>query len=75
MFSQKQLIEQKGYTDSDLPSEETIRQKLQELGYCMRSVQKSQPKKHQFLSGHFREEVILVSLLKPLTMTFNLKIN
>lgn len=41
----QQLIEQKGYNDSDLPSEETIRQKLQELGYRMRSVQKSQPKK------------------------------
>jgi len=41
----QQLIEQKGYIDSDLPSEETIRQKLQELGYRMRSVQKSQPKK------------------------------
>jgi hypothetical protein len=41
----QQLIEQKGYNDSDLPSEEIIRQKLQELGYRMRSVQKSQPKK------------------------------
>jgi hypothetical protein len=40
-----QLIEQKGYKDFDLPSEEIIRQKLQELGYRMRSVQKSQPKK------------------------------
>jgi hypothetical protein len=41
----QQLIEQKGYKDFDLPSEEIIRQKLQELGYRMRSVQKSQPKK------------------------------
>jgi hypothetical protein len=41
----QQLIEQNGYIDSDLPSEEIIRQKLQELGYRMRSVQKSQPKK------------------------------
>src|SRR5659263_661164 len=41
----QQLIEQKGYKDFDLPTDEIIRQKLQGLGYRMRSVQKSQPKK------------------------------
>ena len=40
------LITQKGYTDSDLPSEETIRVKLNDLGYTLRSVQKSQPQKN-----------------------------
>ena len=39
------LITQKGYTDGDLPSEETIRVKLNTLGYTLRSVNKSQPKK------------------------------
>jgi hypothetical protein len=41
----KQLILQKGYTDKELPSEETIRVKLNGLGYWLRSVQKSRPQK------------------------------
>lgn len=41
----KQLILQKGYTEEELPSEETIRVKLNELGYILKSVQKSQPLK------------------------------
>jgi len=41
----KQLILQKGYTDKELPGEETIRVKLNELGYRLRSVQKSRPQK------------------------------
>lgn len=41
----KQLIAQKGYTDEELPTEETIRVKLNDLGYKLRAVQKSRPKK------------------------------
>jgi hypothetical protein len=41
----KQLILQKGYRDDDLPSEETIRVKLNGLGYRLRAVQKSRPQK------------------------------
>ena len=41
----RQLIAQKGYTDDELPSEETIRVKINELGYTLRSVQKTRPKK------------------------------
>jgi len=41
----RQLIAQKGYTDEALPSEETIRVKLNQLGYHLRSVQKSRPQK------------------------------
>jgi hypothetical protein len=41
----KQLIPQKGYTDDELPSEETIRVKLNALGYQLRSVQKCRPQK------------------------------
>jgi len=41
----QQLIDQKGYSDEELPSEETIRVKLNELNYRLRSVQKSRPKK------------------------------
>lgn len=36
----QQLIAQKGYTDEGLPSEEVIRQRLNELGYVLRSVKK-----------------------------------
>jgi hypothetical protein len=41
----RQLILQKGYTDDELPSEETIRVKMNKLGYRLRSVQKSRPQK------------------------------
>jgi hypothetical protein len=36
----KQLIEQKGYQDEALPSQEVIRQRLNELGYRLRAVKK-----------------------------------
>jgi hypothetical protein len=41
----KQLIEQKGYLDEDLPGEDTIGTKLNELGYSLKKVRKSQPLK------------------------------
>lgn len=40
------LIEQKGYSNEQLPTEETIRVKLNELGYRLRAVQKSRPQKN-----------------------------
>ena len=36
----QQLIEQKGYTDEELPSTEVIRQRLNELGYSLKRVKK-----------------------------------
>jgi hypothetical protein len=36
----RQLIEEKGYTDAELPSEETIRIKLKDLGYWLKRVKK-----------------------------------
>ena len=41
----QQLIIQKGYTNEELPTEETIRVKLNELGYNLKTVQKTKPKK------------------------------
>jgi len=41
----KQLIKQKGYSDEELPCEDTIRTKLNELGYHPKKVKKSQPLK------------------------------
>ena len=41
----RQLLVQKGYTDKQLPTEETIRTKLNELGYYPKKVAKTQPKK------------------------------
>jgi hypothetical protein len=43
--ARRQLIEQKGYAAEALPSEETIRVKLHQLGYRLRTVQKSRPQK------------------------------
>jgi hypothetical protein len=40
------LITKKGYMDEELPSQETIRVKLNELGYTLRSVKKSVPQKN-----------------------------
>lgn len=42
----RQLAEQKGYPASELPSEETIRIRLNDMGYRPRTVQKSRPKKN-----------------------------
>ncbi len=42
----RQLIEQKGYSDAELPCEETLRLKINALGYTLRSVQKSRPQKN-----------------------------
>ena len=41
----RQLIERKGYTESELPTAETLRVKLNELGYYPSRVSKSKPKK------------------------------
>lgn len=41
----KQLIKQKGYRDEQLPGEDTIRTKLNKLGYHPKKVKKSQPLK------------------------------
>ncbi len=41
----KQLIEQKKYSDEELPGEDTIAHKLNQLGYSLKKVKKSQPLK------------------------------
>lgn len=41
----QQLMAQKSYSDEELPSTEIIRQRLNSLGYRLRAVRKSQPKK------------------------------
>ena len=40
------LITKKGYSDEELPSQETIRVKLNDLDYTLRSVKKSVPQKN-----------------------------
>lgn len=40
------LITKKGYTDEELPSQETIRVKLNDLDYILRSVKKNVPQKN-----------------------------
>lgn len=42
----RQLIEQKGYHEDELPCPATIGNKLNELGYRLRAVQKSRPQKN-----------------------------
>jgi DDE family transposase len=42
----RQLIAQKGYSDSELPSERTIASKLTALGYYPTKVAKTQPQKN-----------------------------
>jgi len=41
----RQLVEQKGYTDEELPSRQTINTKLREMNYHPKRVAKSKPKK------------------------------
>lgn len=40
-----QLIAQHGYTDEQLPDDEVLRQRINELGYKLKTVKKNQPKK------------------------------
>jgi len=42
----RQLIAQKGYSEDELPTAETISTKLNELGYYSKKVAKSQPQKN-----------------------------
>jgi len=39
----RQLIKQKGYSDEELPSSETIRRRLNDLGYTLKRVLKAKP--------------------------------
>lgn len=39
------LIKQKGYSEEELPTEVTIRKRLNELGYSLKKVTKTKPKK------------------------------
>jgi hypothetical protein len=41
----KQLIVSQGYGDEQLPSNETLRSRINEMGYRLRAVRKSQPPK------------------------------
>lgn len=41
----RQLIEQKGYVDEELPTAEVIRQRLNEMNYRLRRVMKAKPQK------------------------------
>ena len=40
-----QLIKQHGYTDEQLPNDEVLRQRINDLGYKLKTVKKNQPKK------------------------------
>jgi hypothetical protein len=42
----RQLLAQKGYTDEELPTAETIATKLNQLGYFLKKVAKTQPQKN-----------------------------
>jgi len=44
--TRRQLILQKRYSDESLPCEDVIRERLNELGYQLRAVSKSKPKKN-----------------------------
>jgi hypothetical protein len=41
----QQLIEQKGYTEQQLPEAESLRTRINEMGYHLRGVRKTEPEK------------------------------
>jgi hypothetical protein len=43
--ARRQLIEQFGYSDEELPTAETIRRRLNDLGYTLKRVLKTKPVK------------------------------
>jgi hypothetical protein len=55
----RQLIEQKGYQEEELPSEETIRCRLNEMGYSLKRVVKAKPQKTAILILKTKEDKVL----------------
>jgi hypothetical protein len=49
----QQLIVQKGYSEQEIPCQETIRVKLNSLGYRLRTVRKTVPQKNKGDGRHF----------------------
>ena len=49
-----QLIAQHGYTDEQLPNDEVLRQRINKLGYKLKTVKKNQPKKTPGNRCHLR---------------------
>jgi len=41
-----QLLSQHGYTDAELPDNEVLRQRINDLGYKLKTVKKNQPQKN-----------------------------
>jgi len=58
----KQLIEQKGYSDEELPCVDTIGTKLNKLGYSLKKVKKSQPLKKKPETDAIFEQLAQVNL-------------
>lgn len=57
----KQLIEQKGYRDEELPGEDTIGHKLNQLDYSLKKVRKSRPLKKIPATDAIFEQLALVN--------------
>jgi hypothetical protein len=57
----KQLIEQKGYRDEELPGEDTIGHKLNQLDYSLKKVRKSRPLKKIPETDAIFEQLALVN--------------
>jgi len=49
------LVREKGYKKSDLPAENTMRRLLNEMGYRLRRVQKTTPKKDSRMRSDLRQ--------------------
>jgi hypothetical protein len=61
----QQLIDQKGYAGEDVPCEDTIRRKLNALGYRLRPVKKSQPlKKIAETDAIFDQFVLVIGMVE-----------
>jgi hypothetical protein len=57
----RQLIGKKGYRDEELPSHEVIRQRLNEMNYCLRRVVKAKPQKRILETDAIFEQVYHVN--------------
>src|SRR5260370_32258905 len=61
--SRRQLIAQQGYRDEELPTAETIRVKLNALGYTLKRVAKTHPQRSEEHTSELQSHLNLVCRL------------
>jgi Rhodopirellula transposase DDE domain len=57
----RQLILTKGYVDAELPTNETIRQRLNQMGFSLRRVAKTKPQKRIAETDEIFKQIAIIN--------------